>query len=73
MKNQRKSKSLILQEVVSENPEKILFGKRSSKKLKMGEDVGAFLKELMQNRDEAKHLVLELGVKKNRSLRENNC
>lgn len=65
MTYQRKTKSLILQEVVSENPEKILFGRKGKSRLKMGEDLSCFLKDLMQNRGEAKHLILELGAKRN--------
>lgn len=65
MDNQLKSKSLILQEVVSENPEKILFFKRCPQRLKMSEELGGFLKDLMQNRGEAKHLLLELGCRRN--------
>lgn len=65
MKQQRKRKSLILQGGVSENPEKILFGRKSQIKLKMGESLSLFLKDLMQSRGEAKHLILELGAKRN--------
>lgn len=65
MKQQRKRKSLILQGGVSENPEKILFGRKSQVKLKMGESLSLFLKDLMQSRGEAKHLILELGAKRN--------
>lgn len=65
MDKQLKSKSLILQKTVSENPEKILFGRKDKIKLKMGENLSNFLKDLMRNRGEANHLVLELGAKRN--------
>ena len=63
MDNQLKSKSLILQRVVSKNPEKILFFKRCPQRLKVGEQTASFLKSIIETRGEVKHLVLELGIK----------
>lgn len=64
MDNQSKSKSLILQEVVSENPEKIL----SRKKCEMGEEVASFLGEILNKRSDVKDFIFMLGVRRNKKI-----
>ncbi|MBO7712310.1 MAG: hypothetical protein J6S85_02005 [Methanobrevibacter sp.] len=66
------AKSLILQRGVSENPEKIL----SRKRCKMGEEIGAFLEELVSNREARMKsseqtimdFVMELGMRRNKKI-----
>lgn len=69
MDNQSKPKSLILQEVVSENPEKILSNNQTA--------VRQFLEEIAHNRQARQTImdfVMELGMRRNQknfvSLRE---
>ena len=69
MDNQSKPKSLILQEVVSENPEKILSNNQTT--------IRQFLEELAHNRQARQTImdfVMELGIRRNQknfvSLRE---
>ena len=65
MDNQSKPKSLILQEVVSENPEKILFGKRRKKSCIMGDEVSSFLGDIINKESSIKNFVMELGMRRN--------
>ena len=65
------AKSLNLQEVVSENPEKILSEHRGKKRCEMGKDIGRFLNNLVEKHSSVMDFVYELGAIRNHRLEKN--